>query len=95
MLSLTLEKTNSLVLIFDLGIQTFFGLGDPGVFPLCRPILCFRVVLKKPSFIACDHSLISHGSVHRNINLIEITNKMRLCSRFYHIISYHIRISMH
>jgi len=25
-----------------------------------------------------------HGSVHRNINLIERTNKMRLCSRIYY-----------
>jgi len=25
-----------------------------------------------------------HGSVHHNINLIEITNKMRPCSRIYY-----------
>jgi hypothetical protein len=31
MLPLTLEKTSSLVLICDLGIHTFFGLGDTGV----------------------------------------------------------------
>jgi hypothetical protein len=34
MLPLTLEKTSSVVLISDMGIYTFFGLGDPGVF-LC------------------------------------------------------------
>jgi hypothetical protein len=28
---LTMEPTSSLVLIFDLGIQTFFGFGDSGV----------------------------------------------------------------
>ena len=25
-----------------------------------------------------------HGSMHHNINLIEITNKMRPCSRIYY-----------
>jgi hypothetical protein len=34
MLPLTLKKTSIMVLISDFGIQTFFGLGDPGVF-LC------------------------------------------------------------
>jgi len=27
-----------------------------------------------------------HGSVHLNINLIEITNKMQTCSRIYYSI---------
>jgi hypothetical protein len=28
--------------------------------------------------------LVVHGSVHRNINLTERTNKMQLCSRIYY-----------
>jgi len=30
------------------------------------------------------HKRDVHGSVHRNINLIERTNKMQLCSRIYY-----------
>jgi len=36
--------------------------------------------------LQCEHYLDVHGSVHRNINLIERTNKMRLCSRIYYSI---------
>ena len=31
-----------------------------------------------------DRTLGVHGSVHRSINLIERTNKMRQCSRIYY-----------
>jgi hypothetical protein len=30
------------------------------------------------------HCVDVHGSVHRNIKLIEITNKMQPCSRIYY-----------
>jgi len=37
------------------------------------------------NFIAKPRTILDvHGSVHHNINLIEITNKMRPCSRIYY-----------
>jgi hypothetical protein len=35
-------------------------------------------------FVTVFARLDFHGSVHRNINLIERTNKMRRCSRIYY-----------
>jgi hypothetical protein len=32
------------------------------------------------------HELDVHGSLHHNTNLIEMTNKMQLCSRIYYSI---------
>jgi len=38
----------------------------------------------KKYLINRDYRLYVHGSVHRNINLIERTNKMQPCSRIYY-----------
>jgi hypothetical protein len=39
---------------------------------------------KAGSLVYLEYILGVHGSVHRNINLIERTNKMRPCSRIYY-----------
>jgi len=55
----------------------------------CRQILITATVVASFGFLAqrkstfCDE-LDVHGSVHRNINLIERTNKMQPCSRIYY-----------
>ena len=38
----------------------------------------------RKSEIEPEKELDVHGSVHRNINLIERTNKMQPCSRIYY-----------